>query len=111
MHSEFVIRPRSTFILKLSETEVSCHWKTFVQRQQQLSFNETLFTFEFRERELDIADEKMVKTCVQYLFRFHSRPNYFQPRISIERRIERKSGRLAICRKLRKSCSPARDNI
>lgn len=47
----------------------------------------------------------------QYLFRFHSRPNYFQPRISIEKRIERKSDRPAICRKPRRSCSLGRDNI
>lgn len=46
-----------------------------------------------------------------YLFRFHSRPNYFRPRISIEKRIGRKSDRPAICRKPRRSCFLAPDNI
>lgn len=93
------------------------HWEksptSFIQRGKWYLEWETVLEFHVQNvtEKRGRRESRRMKTGLQYLFRFHSRPNYFQPRISIEKRIGRKSDRPAICRKPRRSCFLGRDNI
>lgn len=98
--TEIFIEKNLQLRLFKEESDICLEWETVLEFHVQ---NVT----EKRGR----RESRRMKTGLQYLFRFHSRPNYFQPRISIEKRIGRKSDRPAICRKPRRSCFLGRDNI